>query len=150
MHLLIAARAVLGVDNGQHCDFYRGVLRDAVRYGEDRENGGFFHSGPVGQTAADRRKIWWVQAEALLACCELYQLSGDDDVFECFERTLGWITARQVDWDGGEWFAEIMPDGRHAGVKAGPWKAGYHTGRALLQCHAGLTRLRERSLGGTQ
>jgi hypothetical protein len=72
-------------------------------------------------------------------------LAGDRESFECFLRTLRWITDRQVDWRGGEWFAHIMPDGQTAGVKVGLWKAGYHTGRAMLHCHEVLTGLKSTS-----
>ena len=52
---------------------------------------------------------------------------------EIFERTWQWIVSRQADPSGGEWFAEVLPDGSIRGAKADQWKAGYHNGRALLE-----------------
>jgi mannobiose 2-epimerase len=39
-----------------------------------------------------------------------------------------------VDWENGEWHANITPDGQPQGDKANPWKAGYHNGRAMIEC----------------
>ncbi len=53
---------------------------------------------------------------------------------EVFEKTYDFIEKYQVDWESGEWHAEVMPDGKVRGDKAQPWKAGYHTGRAMIEC----------------
>jgi mannose/cellobiose epimerase-like protein (N-acyl-D-glucosamine 2-epimerase family) len=38
-----------------------------------------------------------------------------------------------VDWEHGDWHAEVLPDGRIVGEKAGIWKEPYHHGRALIE-----------------
>ena len=41
---------------------------------------------------------------------------------------------KEMDWENGEWHANITPDGRPQGSKASQWKAGYHNGRAMIEC----------------
>ena len=134
IHMLIAARHALGQDNARFLGFYRAVFDNARRFGEDRLNGGFFNTGLLGKPADDLRKVWWVQAEALVACAELFRLTADPDFAKCFMRVLSWVVRRQIDWSGGEWFAEVTPENKLAGAKIDLWKEPYHTGRAVLQC----------------
>jgi cellobiose epimerase len=144
IHLLITARRALAEDNGKFLDLYRAVFDNAQRFGEDQINGGFFYTGLIGKPADDLRKVWWVQAEALVACAELFRLTSDPTFAECFMRVLKWVVERQIDWKGGEWFAEITPQDQVAGAKIDLWKEPYHTGRAVLQC---LGILQELALG---
>jgi mannobiose 2-epimerase len=132
VHLLAAADRELGLSADHRLDLYRRLADHALRWGEDRSLGGFWSSGPPGQPAGDRRKIWWTQAEALLAVLELHRLTGEQEFADVFLRTLGWIGRWQVDWSRGEWHAEIA-GGRACGQKASPWKGPYHNGRALIQ-----------------
>lgn len=131
VHLLMAADQELGHPHERRIDLYRRLFENAVRFGEDIPDGGFWSSGRPGHPASDRRKIWWVQAEALLASLELYRLTGEQAFLKVFLRTLGWVQRWQVDWQGGDWHAEVVR-GRAYGVKAGPWKDPYHNGRAVI------------------
>lgn len=106
----------------------------ALRDGFDAKRGGFYHTGPLNKRARDRTKVWWVQAEALVALCSLWRRTGEARYYNAFVKTLDWIETRQADWANGEWFAEIDARGRPGGVKTGPWKGPYHHGRALLEC----------------
>ena len=110
----------------------RAVFANALRYGYDRRDGGFYALGRVGRPAHGRDKVWWVQAEALLAALHLHRLTGEAAYYACFSHTLDWIVDRQVDWAAGEWFDRVPERGAPTGVKAGPWKDPYHGGRALL------------------
>lgn len=128
---------------------YRGLFRAlfayAATYGEDRDAGGFYDSGPP-QAAADRRtKIWWVQAEALVSALTMYQLTGEVAYLETFERVWRWIDRHQTDWASGEWHEAITPEGTpRAGNKAHAWKAGYHNGRALIEAIERITAMQTR------
>jgi mannobiose 2-epimerase len=70
----------------------------------------------------------------------MFNLTGEEKYYEVFEKTLRWIDTAQVDWEHGEWRAMIGP-GPDSG-KAGPWKAPYHNGRAVLECLEQLQRMR--------
>lgn len=111
----------------------RTLTDNAIRHGYDHRQGGFFHFGLPRLPAHRRTKIWWVQAEALPALLWLHQLTDDARYLECYLGTLDWILERQVDWEHGDWHAEILPDGRIVGEKAGLWKEPYHHGRAMIE-----------------
>jgi len=49
-------------------------------------------------------------------------------------RTYDFIESHQVDWTNGEWHDTIMPEGKAQGDKAQILKAGYHNGRAMIEC----------------
>lgn len=106
----------------------------ALRYGYDGTHGGFFHAGPLGQPASDRRKIAWVQAEALVSALSMYRWFGDARYRDVFVGTWRFVNRVQTDWVHGEWH-DVVVDGRpEARDKAGPWKAAYHNGRAMVEC----------------
>jgi mannobiose 2-epimerase len=146
IHLLHAADHVLGAPLDGRVELYRRWFRSAHAFGEDAAEGGIWLAGPPGRPATDRRKVWWVQAEAMLGMLQLFELTGDEPCLQAFMRTLGWVLGRQIDWKRGEWHAEILGE-RAFGPKAGPWKDPYHNGRALLEGIAILDRLALRAPG---
>jgi mannobiose 2-epimerase len=136
--LLIEARQVLGDSNPPMLDLYETLAGNADRYGWDSVDGGYFYQGSPGKPADRRRKIWWVQAEALVCALWMYALTGRKEYFQRFRETLAWIEGRQIDWAGGDWFLRIDADGRPSGDKGqdrtGAWKTPYHNGRAIVRC----------------
>ena len=146
IHLLHAADRMLGAPSDGRVQVYRRWFRCAHAFGEDPVEGGLWLSGPPGRPATDRRKVWWVQAEAMLGMLRLFELTGDQACLQAFMRTLHWVLRRQIDWERGEWHAEIRGD-RVFGPKAGPWKDPYHNGRAMLEGIAILARLERRPPG---
>lgn len=132
--LLMEACDAAGMPNGPLVDLYRNFFDYAMKYGFDEKNGGFFYTGSFNQPADNLSKSWWVQAEALVSSIRMYQATGDKMYFDCFTKTLDWVVNHQVDWKGGDWFAEVVPNGTASGAKAGPWKAAYHNGRSMLEC----------------
>ncbi len=87
----------------------------------------------------DTRKVWWVQAEAVLGFLNGYEKDNS--------RTDYLITAGRI-WDfirdyvidrregsGREWYNELHRDGTPITAKemAGPWKCPYHNGRMCLE-----------------
>ena len=139
--LLGAACRAVGVPNGPLVDLYRLLIDYALRHGFDHANGGFYAAGDLGVAADVRDKVWWVQAEGLVALLSLYQLTGDGAYWDAFVATYDWIEGHQVDWRDGDWHAEVAVDGRASGGKAHAWKSPYHNGRALLECLARLEDL---------
>jgi mannobiose 2-epimerase len=125
-------------------DLYRTLFNYALKHGYDDTNGGFYNSGSFNTPADRREKIWWVQAEGLVASLGMYRLTGEQLYWDCFSLTLDWIVKRQVDWRHGDWYEIVLENGRASGMKAGPWKGPYHNGRAMLQCLEMLDDLRDR------
>lgn len=139
--LLIDACEAAGLAHDPLLPLYEEVFGRCFRWGFDHREGGFYAAGIPPLPAHRRQKVWWVQAEALMAALHLYRLTGRAFYRECFGRTLDWITRRQVDWEHGDWHAEVLPTGRTRGSKAGPWKGPYHHGRAMLDGLAILATL---------
>ncbi len=132
--LLMDACDALGIQHTLYQDLYEELFDYSLRYGYDKVNGGFYDSGPVNRLADNQRKVWWVQAEALVAALYLYKFTGKQKYLSVFEKTSHWIETKQLDPRNGDWFSYIDPDGQSGGSKASPWKSGYHNGRALIEC----------------
>jgi mannobiose 2-epimerase len=106
----------------------------SLEHGFDARHGGFYWEGPLGRRADDRRKEWWVQAEALVAMLELYRLTADHGYYAVFEQTLDFIERHQVAPSGG-WWSTVREDGAHdkRATLGSLYQDGYHSGRALLR-----------------
>jgi mannobiose 2-epimerase len=140
--LVADALDALGQPVAPFTDFFKAVFAYSMKHGWDDAKGGFYDSGPAGQPADRRQKVWWTQAEAIVAALEMYRQTKDPAFLDVFERTWRFIDTAQTDWTNGEWFESIAPDGTPSkGNKATAWKAGYHNGRALLQALNRLERL---------
>jgi len=132
--LLIDACDAAGVSTYPFLDLYRALFDYSLKYGYDREQGGFYDSGPFNQPATNRNKTWWVESEAIVSALYMYRLTRDPKYLAVFEQTYDFIEKYQVDWEHGEWHATITPEGQARGDKAHVWKAGYHNGRAMIEC----------------
>jgi mannobiose 2-epimerase len=143
--LLEEACKAAGINGAPLRDLYQTIFAYALRYGYDRRSGGFYDSGPLNAPADQRDKIWWVQAEGLVAALQMYRVIGGEVYRDCFLKTLDWIISCQVDWQCGDWYESVSSDVKVSGVKTGPWKCPYHNGRAMLQC---LEMLDEFESGG--
>jgi mannobiose 2-epimerase len=132
--LLMDACDAAGLSNYPFLDLYRNLFEYSLQHGYDREKGGFYDSGPFEKPADRRSKIWWVQAEAVVSALFMARITGDASYLEVFAKTYDFIEAYQTDWKHGEWHATITPDGQSLGDKAQMWKAGYHNGRAMIEC----------------
>jgi len=121
-------------------DLFRQLFAYSLKYGYDPEHGGFYDSGPFNQPANARMKTWWVQAEASVSALYMYRLTHDRRYWDVFAKTYDFIDRYQTDWKTGEWWESVSADLKPSGAKAHGWKAGYHNGRAMLEC---LRTLRE-------
>ncbi len=138
--LLMDAVDAIGESQARLLPVYERIVAYSLAHGFDAEHGGFFASGPLGSAADRRVKIWWAQAEALVAMLRMHRLTDDTRYWDSFTRTLDWVVRHQVDWRHGDWHADILPNGRVSGDKASPWKSPYHNGRAMLCCLDLLSR----------
>jgi mannobiose 2-epimerase len=116
----------------------------SLKYGYDRQHGGFFYTGPLGRTATDTKKEWWVQAEALVSMLEMYRLTGKPEYYEVFRQTLDFVEKHQIAREGS-WWATRKADGSPlANSRTSPWQGAYHSGRSMLLC----AKLLEEFAGG--
>jgi mannobiose 2-epimerase len=131
--LIVDALDALGLSPAPYRDLFTQLFAYSMKFGYDPSHGGFFDSGPLGEPADRRAKVWWVQAEALVSALTMYKLTGESSYARVFLETWRFVDTVQTDWTAGEWHPTITPEGTPTGEKAHRWKAGYHNGRALLE-----------------
>lgn len=142
-----AARALVREDEPATLSLGHRVWSHALAHGEDAAHGGFFNEGVAGAPARDRRKIWWVQAEAVQSALWMHAATGEACYFDAFQRLWAFARDRMIDGQHGGWFAEVSEDGamRVDAKKGHIWKGAYHTGRALLNVARMLTEVSVRN-----
>jgi mannose/cellobiose epimerase-like protein (N-acyl-D-glucosamine 2-epimerase family) len=132
--LIIDAVDAIGGSSYPFLDLFRGLWDYSLKYGYDDVNGGFYYSGALNKPADERQKSWWVQAEAIVSALFMYRYTRETKYLDVFRKTYDFIDRYQTDWRVGEWHPTVSPDNKPSGGKAGIWKAGYHNGRAMLEC----------------
>ena len=85
----------------------------------------------------DERRIWWVQAEALLGFLNGYEKDPSrKEYLKAAKAEWDFIMENVVDKrDGSEWFGEVSPQGqpdREVPIVE-PWKCPYHNGRMCME-----------------
>ncbi len=149
--MLFDATDILGQPREAVRDLLLGLIDHALAYGFDHVRGGVAQYGPPVGSAAhavylppDRlTKMWWQQAEMLVATLEAYRWTGSAGYLAAFEKQFDWIWRHQMDHDGGDWFAATTwREGRPLGSNKGhAWKDPYHNARALMKASQGLRAL---------
>lgn len=119
------------------------LARACVREALDADGG--VHSERTFDGRLDARRVWWVQAEAMVGFLNAYELSRDDAFLDAFARVWAFIKRHHRDEEHGEWswWSALDAPSADRGYKAGFWKGPYHNGRALMQCGARLKRMLE-------
>jgi cellobiose epimerase len=136
--LLVEAAAALGMpDDPKAWGIARLLVDHALEWGWDEEHGGFYDKGEsFGGEAFDQKKVWWTEAEGLNALLLMHQKYGarTDRYWKAFLKQWDFIEKHLLDPIHGGWFSETTRDGKLLGdgSKANPWKANYHTSRALM------------------
>ncbi len=139
--LLADANRALGHSSYPLRDLFSALWEYAFAHGYDREQGGLFYSGEPGAPASNREKSWWVQSEVLVSVLTMYELTGERRYLDVFEQTWNLAKTKLVDRKSGEWRARVPDAASPGGDKATNWKAGYHNGRAMIECMRRLKRL---------
>lgn len=145
--LLTQACQALSLPPSLLLSLYRTWFSVAYDKAFDHRKGGFFDKGYLGRYAHSLNKVWWTQAEALLAAMQMYAHTGDLHYYAIFSRVLDWIETSQIDWVHGDWHRIITPSGKVQGNKADHWKTPYHNGRAIIECLNLLKLIESGSLG---
>ena len=144
-YLLVEAADALGKpEDPKAWQVARLLVDHALDWGWDGELGGFYDKGESFGAAFDRKKVWWTEAEGLNALLLLHQKYGrsTDRYWKAFLKQWSFIEKHQLDPKHGGWYSETARDGKLLGGdgKANPWKANYHTSRALMNVARMLTR----------
>ncbi len=136
--LVMDACDAAGVKPQKYRKLFEGLFAYSLKYGFDNEKGGFYNGGPFNQPATNRNKVWWTQAEALVSSLWMHRLTGEQKYLDVFAKTWEFVDKNMIDWRNGEWRDTITAEGQVRGPKASVWKAGYHNGRAMIECLAAL------------
>ena len=81
----------------------------------------------------DKKREWWVQAEAIAGFLNAFKLTSDEAYLVKAENTWKYIDKNIIDHKNGEWYYDVDANGNHTGDKAGPWKCPYHNSRMCME-----------------
>ena len=127
----------------------RQLTDHALDWGWDQTHGGFYDKGEAFRAAFERDKIWWTQVEGLNTLLLLHRRFGQstDRYWQAFRLQWDFIARHQLDPQYGGFFESVTQDGTlHGdGQKSSPWKAAYHTGRALMNVVRSLRQMETES-----
>lgn len=84
----------------------------------------------------DRKRVWWVQAEAVVGFINAYQHCGEEEFLKSARSVWEYIKSDIIDKrQGSEWYSEVSFEHEPHDWKeiVGPWKCPYHNGRMCLE-----------------
>ncbi len=140
--LLNRAAEVLGYQPHHFDSRVAGFCDHSLRFGFDHELGGVFRDGLHNGPALVTDKEWWQNCEVLIGYLDAYEHMGNPVYFDAFYKTWRFDRAHFINPATGEWRQLLRRDGSPVAADMGnPWKAIYHTGRAMLECKRRLERL---------
>jgi mannobiose 2-epimerase len=128
--LLYEAAEVLGDE-----EILEDTKRIAINLVDVQLQEGVDEKGAMMYEKAGERLItnlqWWVQAETIVGCLNAWQITGDGKYIDAAARQWEWIKTYMIDYQYGEWFGNVNPDGipRPNDVKADQWRCPYHNSR---------------------
>jgi cellobiose epimerase len=140
--LLNRADEALGKPGDLHDGVARRLADHAIAYGLDANLGGVYRDGPHEGPAYVTDKEWWQNCEALIGFLDAYEHLGKDEYFDAFRKIWSFDKKYFINEKIGEWRQLLDRNGTPISADIGnPWKAIYHTGRAMLECKHRLSRL---------
>ena len=117
-----------------------------VEYGWDKQYGGIFYfmdrlGRPLQQLEWDQ-KLWWVHIETLITMIKGYELTGNAQCLEWFERVHDYVWSNFMDPEYPEWYGYLNRRGEVLlTLKGGKWKGCFHVPRGLMQVYQSLERI---------
>jgi N-acylglucosamine 2-epimerase len=127
----------------------KGIMLNTLKYAWDDKHGGLFyfmdvHQKPMQQLEWDQ-KLWWVHVETLVALAKAYQLTGDLECFEWFERVHIYTWEKFRDPEYGEWFGYLHRNGEPLNdAKGGKWKGCFHIPRGLFLISEAFNKMKNK------
>lgn len=129
-HLVLDAREALGLPPATPLE---ALARAAFAGGLDRRRGGL--CAGRSRWRRDRRKVWWIQAEASVALARLHAAEPDGPWGAQLLRLWRFVAAHMLDDAHGGWHEMVSGSGRRVLriARAHAWKAAYHEVRGILE-----------------
>lgn len=109
-----------------------------IDYGWDKEYGGIYYfmdrKGCPPQQLEWDQKLWWVHIETLISLIKGYQLTGNKDCLQWFEKVHHYTWEHFKDPKHREWWGYLNRQGEVLlDLKGGKWKGCFHVPRGLYQ-----------------
>ncbi|OPJ58276.1 cellobiose 2-epimerase [Clostridium oryzae] len=95
--------------------------------------------GMINETVndkTDKKRVWWVQAEAVIGFYNAYQKTGDTKFKDASESMWNYIKNYLIDKrEGSEWYWLLDENSKPVAGKpiVEPWKCPYHNGRMCME-----------------
>lgn len=122
------------------------IGQSALRDGYDSAHGGVYESGNPEDGVTSTVKVWWVQAESMLAMWKIYQHTQDLADLQMLAETAQFVRRYILDDTHGGLYWQVAADGTFEptdnldkGTKGNRWKASYHSGRSVVYLHDWIT-----------
>jgi cellobiose epimerase len=139
VYLLDVATELLGLEGEELTKTQSAMsrlVRHSLEWGLDDQHGGFYNEGPTATRPDNRRKVWWVQAEAwnglLTGVRRLEELRPA--CATAFLTAWHFFETSMLDDEFGGCYSEVEESGKMIPGKtdkANAWKTAYHVTRGL-------------------
>lgn len=140
--LLNRAGEVLGKPANYYDEVGRRLAGHTLLYGVDKEFGGVYRDGPHAGPALVQDKEWWQNCESMVGFLDAFEHFKDERYAEAFLGVWSFAKAKFINHQVGEWRQLLNREGNVIGGDIGnPWKAIYHSGRAMLECTQRVRKL---------
>lgn len=109
-----------------------------IDYGWDKQYGGIYYfmdrKGCPPQQLEWDQKLWWVHIETLISLIKGYQLTGNKECLQWFEKVHHYTWEHFKDSKHREWWGYLNRQGEVLlDLKGGKWKGCFHVPRGLYQ-----------------
>ncbi|WP_343702791.1 AGE family epimerase/isomerase [Chitinophaga sp.] len=109
------------------------LMAEAGREGQDAD-GGLWHEFTPEQKQLVTEKLWWPQAEGIIAFINAWQLSNNPAWLQHAQDCWQFVCSYLQDKKGGEWFWGVRKDNTLMDEeKIGLWKSPFHHSRTCLE-----------------
>ena len=120
-----------------------------LEYGWDKQYGGIYYfmdrKGCPPQQLEWDQKLWWVHIETLISLIKGYQLTGNKDCLQWFEKVHNYTWQHFRDPEYAEWWGYLNRQGEVLlDLKGGKWKGCFHVPRGLYQVWKTIAMINEK------
>ncbi|WP_318678007.1 AGE family epimerase/isomerase [Treponema sp.] len=107
----------------------------ALEEGVDKKEGCMENFSKENGKIRDRRRVWWIQAEAINGFYNAWEMTSHTKYKEAVLKQWDFIQNHQIDKVNGEWWNELTPENTPilTESKGGNWKTSYHNARTCIE-----------------
>ena len=109
-------------------------MNNVTKLAFDTKYGGVYNALENGSPVEDE-KVWWPQAETVIALINCYQITGNENYIQQSNQLISYIENVFIDPLNGEWYSSVSIEGK-PNVKVPKihfWKSLYHNVRYYVE-----------------